>query len=143
MLELYEALLNSGIALAGANCAKPEDRRGRDGILTAEEASQLDLEGTRLVFLSACETGLGLPWTGEGLMGLRRAFLEAGAQSLVTSLWKLQDEDARRLACAFYEQLESMDPARALAEAKLRALRGELGLSDPYAWASFILVGRP
>jgi len=140
---IYDALLKSGLALTGANCAQPRCGTGDDGILTAQEASQLNLSGTYLVFLSACETGVGLPWTGEGVIGLRRAFLEAGANSLVVSLWGLRDEDARKFACAFYQQLAAMEPVRALAETKRQVLQGELSLHDPYAWASFVLIGRP
>src|SRR5262249_889053 len=77
--------VRSGIALSGANLrARPS---GDDGVLTADEAQQLNLDGTDLVVLSACESSLGSQVAGEGMMGLQRAFQVAGARSLVSSLW--------------------------------------------------------
>jgi len=92
-------LLHSGVALAGAG-RKTEDAgpgaQGslpdrEDGILTAEEVQSLDLRGTDLVVLSACETGLGLGNYGQGVMGLQRAFQAAGARTVVASLWRVDD----------------------------------------------------
>ncbi|MGH8010052.1 MAG: CHAT domain-containing protein, partial [Candidatus Binatia bacterium] len=83
-------MVRSGLALAGANHAK-EITNGDDGLLTALEVTSMDLRGTDLVVLSACETGLGKVQVGEGVYGLRRAFTLAGAKNLVMSLWKAND----------------------------------------------------
>jgi tetratricopeptide (TPR) repeat protein len=97
-------LLRSGLALAGAN----ERRSGAidDGILTALEASRLDLFGTELVVLSACETGVGEVSNGDGVNGLRRSLLLAGARSQVTSLWKVADLPTKQLMVGFYHCAE-------------------------------------
>ena len=88
----------SGLALAGANHRRDADAvgdEGEDGILTAEAIASLDLRGVEWAVLSACETGLGPVQTGEGMLGLRRAFEVAGAGTLILSLWSVSDHDAR------------------------------------------------
>ena len=131
-------LLRSGLALAGANRLSSD---GDDGILTALEASGLDLWGTRLVVLSACETGLGKVTTGDGVYGLRRALVIAGAESLVMSLWQVDDRATRDLMAGYYRRLE----AGAGRSAALRDVQLELaskpGYAHPYFWASFIAAG--
>jgi CHAT domain-containing protein len=115
----HEPLLLSGLALAGANA-------GPDGILTAAEVSGLDLRGTELVVLSACETGLGdLDRAGEGLLGLQRAFQQAGARTLVTSLWKVDDAATALLMEKFYEGFcaQKRGKLEALRQAQLFVLR--------------------
>jgi CHAT domain-containing protein len=131
-------LLRSGLALAGANAA----RDGRaDGILTALEASGLDLWGTRLVTLSACDTGVGEIRNGEGVYGLRRAFFLAGAETLVMSLWAVSDYVARDAMVAYYTGLRAqLGRGDALRQAKLAMLRRS-GRRHPYYWASFIQSG--
>lgn len=137
-LPLDQPLLLSGIALAGAN------HRGdgkEDGVVTALEASGLDLWGTRLVVLSACETGLGGLEGGEGVYGLRRALVIAGAESLVMSLWKVDDEATRDLMIAYYRKLaRGGGRTGALREAQLELL-ATAPRSHPYFWASFIPSG--
>jgi CHAT domain-containing protein/Flp pilus assembly protein TadD len=98
-------LARSGLALAGANYAD-DVTRGDDGILTALEVTNMDLRGTDLVVLSACETALGQIRTGEGVYGLRRAFVLAGARNLVMSLWPVSDKITRDLMERFYRAYE-------------------------------------
>ena len=103
-------MLRCGLALAGANTrllngALPAD--AEDGILTAQDVSTMDLSCTDLAVLSACDTGLGTILTGEGVFGLRRAFVIAGAQTLVMSLWKVDDEQTKELMIDFYRQVTS------------------------------------
>jgi CHAT domain-containing protein len=120
-------MLRSGLALAGANTflqgrAPPEE--AEDGLLTAEDVAGLDLLDTELVVLSACETGLGEVHIGEGVFGLRRAFIVAGAKTLVMSLWKVPDLATAFLMDCFYDNLLSrgLDRDLALREAQ-RATR--------------------
>src|SRR5690606_31058862 len=97
-------LLRSGLAFAGAN-RRSGDKD--DGILTALEASGLNLWGTRLVVLSACDTGLGEIRNREGVYGLRRSFAIAGAESLVMSLWPVSDRVTRELMTGYYKNLKA------------------------------------
>jgi CHAT domain-containing protein len=119
-------LLHSGIALAGANRPRATADAGKpEGILTAEEVEALDLRGTDLVLLSACETGLGAVEAGEGVMGLQRAFHGAGARNVVASLWRVDDQATAALMGLFYRNLwvEKRPPQQALREAQLYILR--------------------
>jgi len=115
-------LVRSGLALAGANTflhGEQPPPEAEDGILTAEDVSALDLSGTELVVLSACETGLGEIRTGEGVFGLHRAFRIAGAINLILSLWKVPDESTCLLMNIFYKKVkEGRSFAAALYEAK-------------------------
>jgi len=131
-------LLRSGLALAGANLR--QDAHG-DGILTAMEASGLDLWGTRLVTLSACDTGLGEVHNGEGVYGLRRAFVLAGTETLVMSLWPVSDGTTREMMTWYYTGLRAgLGRGDALRQAKLVMLR-RTGREHPFYWASFIQSG--
>jgi CHAT domain-containing protein len=131
-------LLRSGLALAGVNQQVGEEE---DGILTALEAAGLDLWGTKLVVLSACETGIGDIQKGEGVYGLRRAIGIAGAESQVMSLWKVRDKATRDLMVAYYARL-------ILGEGRAEGLRRvqvemlySTQWSHPFYWASFIHSG--
>lgn len=143
---LDNPMLRSGLALAGANTwlagGVLPDEAG-DGILTAEEVSVMDLIGTELVVLSACETGLGDVVRGEGVFGLRRAFMLAGAATVVMSLWKVPDRETAELMGDFYVRLLSgAGRAEALREAQ-RAMKRRPGRAHPSVWAAFICQGEP
>ncbi|MGE5186320.1 MAG: CHAT domain-containing tetratricopeptide repeat protein [Acidobacteriota bacterium] len=131
-------LLRSGLAFAGANkLASGED----DGILTALEASGLDLEGTKLVVLSACETGVGKVTNGDGVYGLRRALVIAGAESLVMSLWQVDDQATKDLMVGYYKRLARGESrSSALRDIQLE-LAGNKKYAHPYYWASFLPAG--
>jgi CHAT domain-containing protein len=131
-------LLRSGLAMAGFNIRKSGDE---DGVLTAMEAAALNLWGTKLVVLSACETGVGDVANGEGVFGLRRAFVIAGAESQVLSLWKVDDEGTKDLMVNYYRRLlQNEGRFSALREIQLEMLRSEK-YQHPYYWASFIPSG--
>jgi CHAT domain-containing protein len=131
-------LLRSGLALAGANKLQSGSE---DGILTALEASGLDLEGTKLVVLSACETGVGKVTNGDGVYGLRRALVVAGAESLVMSLWQVDDEATKEMMVGYYQRLAKGENR----SSALRDIQLELGRTEkfkhPYYWASFLPAG--
>jgi CHAT domain-containing protein len=131
-------LLRSGIALAGANLLSSGSE---DGILTALEAAGLDLSGTKLVVLSACETGLGDVENGEGVYGLRRAFAIAGAESQLISLWRVSDFATKTLMVSYYQRLKNnLGRAEALRQAQLEMLQNP-DYQHPYYWAAFIPSG--
>lgn len=133
-------LLRSGLALAQANL-RQQNTAGEDGILTALEAAGLNLWGTRLVTLSACDTGLGEVRNGEGVYGLRRAFALAGAETLVMSLWPVSDLVTRELMTAYYANLQrGQGRGAALRAAQLQLLKRP-DRRAPYYWASFIQAG--
>jgi CHAT domain-containing protein/tetratricopeptide (TPR) repeat protein len=137
-------LLRAGLAFAGINsnaAVLGDIDTDNDGVLTALEVLGLDLTGTKLAILSACETGLGEIHEGEGVYGLRRAFQEAGAQSVVSSLWEVSDAGTQTLMAALYKRLlAGKTPHDALREAQLEMLRNSQW-SAPYIWAAFFMVG--
>jgi CHAT domain-containing protein/tetratricopeptide (TPR) repeat protein len=134
-----DALVRSGLALAGANDARTQSTD--DGLLTAVEAASLDLSGTALVVLSACDTGMGEVRTGEGVQGLRRAFAMAGASSQVMSLWQVSDEATRELMVGFYRALiAGKGRAAALREVQL-SMRHRADRAHPFYWAAFVFAG--
>jgi CHAT domain-containing protein/Tfp pilus assembly protein PilF len=131
-------LVRSGLALADANLHRGSV--GDDGILTALEASGLNLWG-KLVVLSACDTGVGEVRTGEGVYGLRRAFTLAGAESLVMSLWPISDYATRTLMTSYYQNLKAdMGRGEALRQVQLDMLKKNPKL-HPFYWANFIQAG--
>jgi CHAT domain-containing protein len=112
-----------------------------DGVLTAEDVVSLDLRNTELVVLSACETGLGEVQVGEGVFGLRRAFILAGAKTLVMSLWKVPDQQTQDLMIDFYHRILAGEPrAEALRQAQL-AMKQKY--PEPLYWGAFICQGDP
>jgi len=137
-------LVRSGIVLSGVNAwlrgDAPPDYID-DGIVNGEDVIAMDLTATEMVVLSACETGLGDMLAGEGAVGLRRAFMVAGARTLVLSLWKVPDEQTRMLMTYFYEGLlNGKGRAASLRESQQR-IRGMF--PEPYYWAAFICLGDP
>jgi CHAT domain-containing protein/predicted RNase H-like HicB family nuclease len=148
-----KALTRSGLLFAGANNAlkgQPLPEGVDDGILTAQEISQLDLRGLDLVVLSACETGLG-EITGDGVFGLQRGFKKAGAQSIMMSLWKVDDNATQMLMTQFYANLTSGKSKRQSLLDAQRYIREyedpsapdgpkRHPYSDPRYWAAFILL---
>jgi len=134
-----DPFVRSGLALAGANSRTP----GADGILSAYEASGLDLHGTRLVTLSACETGLGELVDGIEVQGLGRAFTIAGAETLLTSLWKVSDDATRDLMTAYYARLaKGGGRAESLRDVQ-RDFIAQKAFTNPYYWAAFSVTGDP
>ncbi len=137
-------MLRSGLALAGVNTFF---RRGslppeaEDGMLTAEDVTNMNLLATELVVLSACDTGLGEIHHGEGVLGLRRAFVLAGAKTLVMSLWKVPDTETRELMDDFYRRIlkgQSRSEALRLAQLAMKTKH-----PDPFYWGAFICQGEP
>jgi CHAT domain-containing protein/Tfp pilus assembly protein PilF len=140
-------LLRSGVVLAGANALGEEGATGEDGWVTAEEISLLDLRGTELVVLSACESGLGDVKVGEGVFGLRRAFLYAGARTLLISLFEVPDAQTRDMMRSFYDGMKAgkgkTESLHAAQLEMIRRRRQDHQAAHPFFWASFVLVGDP
>ena len=138
-------LLFSGLLLAGANSRRGGDLTsyGEDGILTAYEVAMMDLRGTDLVVLSACETGLGEVREGEGVYGLRRAFQMAGARTVISALWAISDEATAHMAGLLYER-EGTPIAESMRKAQVETmerLRSEGTPEHPFLWAGFVAMG--
>ena len=136
-------MLRSGLALAGANTARkglPLPAAAGNGLLLASDVLRLDLIGTELVVLSACETGLGDIRDSEGVYGLCRAFLLAGARTLVMSLWEVNDVATSTLMAEYYTHLKKLDRSEALRTAK-RRIRDNPATHHPFYWAAFLCIG--
>jgi len=122
-------MLMTGLVLAGANIPPAKDALGlpigEDGILTAEEIVGLDLSENELITLSACETGLGEIAVGEGVLGLQRVLHEAGARTVIASLWKVEDAATEVLMTEFYRNLwdRNLGKLEALRQSQLRMIR--------------------
>jgi CHAT domain-containing protein len=136
-------MVRCGIALAGANHAMQiTNALAEDGLLTGLEASLLDLHRTELVILSACDSGTGEVKIGEGVMSLRRAFLIAGAQSVLASHWNINDKATSQVMTEFMSRWRTGKPrATAWREAQLSLLRSR-DFSNPYYWSAFTLTGQ-
>jgi CHAT domain-containing protein len=135
-----EFLFHSGIVLTGANrsLANGSTSFQNDGIVTAFEVMNIDLTNTQLVVLSACETGLGKIENGEGVFGLQRSFMQAGARNVLISLWKVDDEMTKDLMIRFYQYLTL---GQSLSESLKLAQLDQSKISNPTDWGGFILVG--
>src|SRR5262249_51745187 len=112
-----------------------------DGVMTALEAANLNLWGTKLVTLSACETGLGDVKNGDGVYGLRRALVLAGSESQMMSLWAVSDAATRELMIAYYTRLKAGEGrSEALRQVQLEMLKNP-NRRHPFFWAGFIQSG--
>jgi CHAT domain-containing protein/Tfp pilus assembly protein PilF len=131
-------LLRSGLALAGANLRRSGEND--DGILTAAEVAQMDLRGTQLVVLSACETGVGDVQNGEGVHGLRRALVLAGAETQVASLWKVADDATKDLMVEYYGRLLKGEGRSAALREVQRTMIKSQTRAHPYYWAAFVPI---
>jgi len=145
---LENPLLRCGLAFAGANHAELV-KEGEDGLATAMEIAGLDLQGTDLVTLSACLTGVGELRSGEGVYGLHRSFLLAGAKTVLASLWSVPDLETKDLMVEFYRRYlfdEKMNKSEALRQAQLAVieqLRKKYGAAPPAYWGAFVCIGEP
>ncbi|MEP3389847.1 MAG: CHAT domain-containing protein, partial [Reichenbachiella sp.] len=141
-LAAQNPLLKTGLLMSGAGDILNETTSNfnlDDGILTAYEAMNLNLDKTDLVVLSACETGLGEIQAGEGVYGLQRAFLVAGARTIIMSLFKVSDEATQKLMVKFYSKwLATGDKRASFIQAK-QEIRDEY--KDPIFWGPFIMIG--
>lgn len=137
-------LLRSGLILAGGGATvdgeKTSDLQNNDnGILTAYEAMNLDLSGTDLLILSACETGLGEIKAGEGVYGLQRALQVAGAEAIIMSLWKVDDAGTQQLMTSFFSNwLKGSGKQKSFKQAQLQLMAK---YPEPYYWGAFMLIG--
>jgi len=141
-ISIENSMLHSGLALSGYNTKirnNPLPDEAEDGFLTAEDVAFMDLFDTKLVTLSACETGLGDVLIGEGVFGLRRAFVLAGSKTLIMSLWKVPADETKELMLIFYEILKSeKNIAQAFYNARLIMRKKH---PDPFYWGGFIFQG--
>lgn len=142
-----DPLLRSGFVLAGANVALKTGKTGPgDGLITSQKILGLNLQGSELVVLSACQSGLGEVRSGEGVFGLRRAFSQAGAKSMIMSMWSVPDGETKDLMSALYKNMQAkgMNRAQALRQAALQEIeitRAHYGHANPWFWGAFVFVG--
>ena len=136
-------LMRCGVALSGANHAKQiSNATVEDGVLTGLEASLLNLQGTEVVILSACDSSSGEIKNGEGVMSLQRAFRIAGAETVLASHWNVSDKATTLLMTEFMRHWrEGESRANAWREAQLSLLRSK-DFSNPFFWSAFTLTGQ-
>ena len=147
-----DAMQLSGLILSGGNLAwtgKHVPQGVLEGVLTANDIASMNLRGTDLVVLSACQTGLGVA-TSEGVYGLQRAFKKAGAQTIVMSLWSVDDEATKDFMIKFYEELadspnkwdkrKAFEKAKAFVRSKTYMRKGTAYKGDPFFWAGFVML---
>jgi len=140
-----DPMVRCGLLLSGANISwmgnpqKMIEQTGDDGILTAAEVANLDLSKTKLVVLSACETGLGKIEGSEGTFGLKRGFKLAGVEQIIVSLWSVPDKETMELMTLFYTDLtKTLNPVISFSKAQ-KEMRNKYP-TDPEKWAGFVLV---
>ncbi len=144
LTNVENPLARSGLALTYANqgISGINQADGSDGILTAMEVLNLQLEGTELVTLSACNTGVGEISVGEGVYSLNRAFQEAGAKAVLSTLWSISDEGTNHFMQKFYHRfLNNQPPQQALQETQ-DELKDSKKWQDPFYWAPFVMMGQ-
>jgi CHAT domain-containing protein len=130
-------MLKSGIALSGANASAIRGKS--DGIVTSLKLSGLNLKGTQLVVLSACQTGVVDINSTENVSGLNKAFIQAGAKNIVMSLWSVADKETSQLMSSFYKEINNNNNySKSLQKAKLSMIKNNL---HPFYWGAFILSG--
>lgn len=135
-------LVRSGLVLAGGQKAwlgEPIPDKVEDGILLAEEIVELDLSGTKLLTLSACETALG-DVTPEGVAGIQAAFKRAGVGTMLVSLWKVDDDATREFMTAFYRNLCETGYYQDAIQAARHQMQSSSRYSNPYYWAGFVII---
>lgn len=139
-------MLRSGLVFAGANNRRSGSAAESDGVMTGMEVLELDLRGTELAVLSACDTGLGDISAGDGIRGMRHAFHLAGADHVIATLWSIPDVETSNLMQAFWKSMSSdRNPALALASAQRKTIRDfrEFGRSThPLFWAAMTLTSQ-
>ena len=138
-------MVRSGLMLSGSNISwtgssqKMIEQTGEDGILTAAEVANMDLSKTKLVVLSACETGLGKIEGSEGTFGLKRGFKLAGVEQIIVSLWSVPDKETMELMTLFYADLtRTQNPVVSFEKAQ-KEMRNKYP-TEPEKWAGFVLV---
>ena len=136
-------LARSGLALTYANqgISGKKQADGSDGVLTAMEVLNLHLEGTELVTLSACETGVGEVSVGEGVYSLNRAFQEAGAKAVMSTLWSISDAGTDQFMRKFYQRFFNNKSAQQALTDTQDELKNTKQWGDPFFWAPFIMTG--
>lgn len=140
-----DPMVRCGLMFSGANITWNGDSKkmiettGDDGILTAAEVANLDLSNTKLVVLSACETGLGKIESSEGTFGLKRGFKLAGVDQIIVSLWKVPDNESMELMTLFYSELVKTNNIDSSFSKAQKVMRNRYPF-EPQKWAGFVLV---